>query len=74
MQTRLTPTQPRRVGLLALFLGGLVGLCALFGCQRPGADPQPKKISMDEYSKMPLEERHDPYVLQHLQSKPANLP
>ncbi|MCS7167357.1 MAG: hypothetical protein RMI91_07240 [Gemmatales bacterium] len=54
------------VGLAPLAFSG-----AIAGCQRPSQPAQTKKISLEEYNQMSVEERYDPYVLQHLDTKPA---
>ncbi|GBD37341.1 hypothetical protein HRbin36_02472 [bacterium HR36] len=53
------------ISLLAIFWAG-----APLGCQSRSSDKPLKKISLEEYEKLPPEERDDPYVLQHLQNAP----
>jgi hypothetical protein len=46
---------------------GLVLLLAAVGCGgTPAPAPAEKKISWEEYRKLPAFEKDDPYVLQHL--------
>ena len=48
-------------------LPGLVVLVAVVGCGGSSAPaPAEKKITWEEYRKLPAIEKDDPYVLQHL--------
>jgi hypothetical protein len=57
--------------ILVLFaLLGTLALGAAGGCAKRTEPPFPgKKISLQEYQKMSIEEKADPYVLEHLEKK-----